>query len=46
MSKKAIVVLGAHWGDEGKRRLVDLLAKDAHIVCRFQVITDKITEIC
>lgn len=30
------VVLGAQWGDEGKGKLVDLLASDAHIVCRCQ----------
>jgi adenylosuccinate synthase len=35
-TRKAIVVLGAHWGDEGKRRLVDILAGEANIVCRFQ----------
>jgi adenylosuccinate synthase len=28
-------VLGAQWGDEGKGKLVDLLAKDADIVCRY-----------
>lgn len=29
------VVLGAQWGDEGKGRIVDYLAKDADIVARF-----------
>ena len=31
----AIVVIGAHWGDEGKGKVVDLLAQDAHMVVRF-----------
>lgn len=35
---KVAVVLGAQWGDEGKGKLVDLLAKDVDIVCRCQVI--------
>ncbi|CAF3833484.1 unnamed protein product [Rotaria magnacalcarata] len=30
------IVLGAQWGDEGKGKLVDLLASDADIVCRCQ----------
>uniref|UniRef100_A0A8C0J357 Adenylosuccinate synthetase n=1 Tax=Chelonoidis abingdonii TaxID=106734 RepID=A0A8C0J357_CHEAB len=34
---KVTVVLGAQWGDEGKGKLVDLLAQDADIVCRCQV---------
>ncbi|HXP92646.1 MAG TPA: adenylosuccinate synthetase, partial [Candidatus Binatia bacterium] len=29
------VVLGIQWGDEGKGRIVDLLAKDYAIVARF-----------
>uniref|UniRef100_A0A673IVZ4 Adenylosuccinate synthetase n=1 Tax=Sinocyclocheilus rhinocerous TaxID=307959 RepID=A0A673IVZ4_9TELE len=33
---KATVVLGAQWGDEGKGKVVDLLAMDADIVCRCQ----------
>ncbi|CAG2105375.1 unnamed protein product [Medioppia subpectinata] len=33
---KACVVLGAQWGDEGKGKVVDLLAIDSHIVCRCQ----------
>lgn len=36
---KVTVVLGAQWGDEGKGKVVDLLAMDADIVCRCQVIT-------
>ena len=31
----AYAVLGAQWGDEGKGKIVDFLAKDAHIVARF-----------
>uniref|UniRef100_A0A668AN73 Adenylosuccinate synthetase n=1 Tax=Myripristis murdjan TaxID=586833 RepID=A0A668AN73_9TELE len=35
-SNKVTVVLGAQWGDEGKGKVVDLLAMDADIVCRCQ----------
>ncbi len=31
------VVLGAQWGDEGKGKLVDLLAEKADVVARCQV---------
>jgi len=31
----AIVVVGTQWGDEGKGRVVDALARDAHLVARF-----------
>jgi adenylosuccinate synthase len=31
----AIVVVGGQWGDEGKGRIVDLLAQKAHIVARY-----------
>jgi adenylosuccinate synthase len=34
---KVTVVLGAQWGDEGKGKVVDMLATDADIVCRCQV---------
>lgn len=37
-SNKVTVVLGAQWGDEGKGKVVDLLAVNADIVCRCQVI--------
>jgi adenylosuccinate synthase len=30
------VVIGAQWGDEGKGKIVDLLAQDADFVCRYQ----------
>jgi adenylosuccinate synthase len=33
---KVTVVLGAQWGDEGKGKVVDLLAGDMDIVCRCQ----------
>jgi len=31
-----IVVIGAQWGDEGKGKIVDYLAKDADIIARYQ----------
>ncbi len=31
----AIIVVGAQWGDEGKGRVVDWLARDVHLVARF-----------
>ena len=31
----AYAVLGAQWGDEGKGKIIDVLARDAHIVARF-----------
>lgn len=34
---KVTVVLGAQWGDEGKGKVVDLLATEADVVCRCQV---------
>ena len=45
----AYAVLGAQWGDEGKGKIVDVLAKDAHVVARFSggnnaghtVVTDR-----
>lgn len=36
-NNKATVVLGAQWGDEGKGKVVDMLATDADLVCRCQV---------
>ena len=32
----ATVVVGAQWGDEGKGKIVDLLAQRSHLVCRYQ----------
>lgn len=34
---KINVVLGSQWGDEGKGKIVDLLAAKADIICRCQV---------
>ena len=31
-----MVVVGSQWGDEGKGKIVDYLAKEAHMVVRFQ----------
>jgi adenylosuccinate synthase len=33
---KNVVVIGTHWGDEGKGKVVDLLTDHAHAVVRFQ----------
>jgi adenylosuccinate synthase len=35
-STRCTVVLGAQWGDEGKGKIVDLLARDVDIVARYQ----------
>jgi adenylosuccinate synthase len=32
----ATVIVGAQWGDEGKGKIVDLLAQDSDLVCRYQ----------
>ena len=32
----ATVVVGAQWGDEGKGKIVDLLAQHSDVVCRYQ----------
>uniref|UniRef100_A0ACB8G5E7 Adenylosuccinate synthetase isozyme 1 A n=1 Tax=Sphaerodactylus townsendi TaxID=933632 RepID=A0ACB8G5E7_9SAUR len=34
---RVTVVLGAQWGDEGKGKVVDLLATEADLVCRCQI---------
>lgn len=36
-NNKVTVVLGAQWGDEGKGKVVDMLATDVDVVCRCQV---------
>ncbi len=36
MKKKNIIVVGLQWGDEGKGKIVDLLAKDVDIIARYQ----------
>jgi adenylosuccinate synthase len=33
---KTVAVIGTQWGDEGKGKIVDLLAQDADVVVRFQ----------
>ena len=33
---KADILLGLQWGDEGKGKIVDVLAPDYDIVARFQ----------
>jgi adenylosuccinate synthase len=30
------VIVGAQWGDEGKGKIVDLLAQNSDVVCRYQ----------
>ena len=32
----ATVIVGAQWGDEGKGKIVDLLAESSDVVCRYQ----------
>ncbi len=32
----ATVIVGAQWGDEGKGKIVDLLAQNSDVVCRYQ----------
>lgn len=34
-NKSLTIILGSQWGDEGKGKIVDLLATKADIVCRF-----------
>jgi len=31
-----LVVIGTQWGDEGKGKIVDILARDAHVIARYQ----------
>ena len=33
---KNVVIIGTHWGDEGKGKVVDLLTEKASAVVRFQ----------
>ena len=33
---KTVAVVGTQWGDEGKGKIVDMLAADADVVVRFQ----------
>ena len=34
--RAATVIVGAQWGDEGKGKIVDLLAQHSDLVCRYQ----------
>lgn len=43
-NSKVTVVLGAQWGDEGKGKVVDMLATDVDIVCRCQVSSFNLLE--
>lgn len=45
MADNVIVVVGGQWGDEGKGKLVDLIADKADFVCRCQVRLDYTTDI-
>lgn len=36
-NRKVSVIIGAQWGDEGKGKIVDMLAKNVDILCRCQV---------
>ena len=36
MSSKCLVVVGAQWGDEGKGKIVDVLAAQASVIARYQ----------
>ena len=36
-SSNVKVIIGAQWGDEGKGKIVDLLAENVDFVCRGQV---------
>ena len=35
------VIIGAQWGDEGKGKIVDLLAEQTDLVCRGQVMSSR-----
>ncbi len=35
LNSKFCVILGSQWGDEGKGKLVDILAKDYDVCARF-----------
>jgi len=39
-------VLGCQWGDEGKGKLVDILAKHFDVVARCQVLSCFISSVC
>ena len=35
-----VIVLGTQWGDEGKGKLVDILTEFAHVIMRFQGVSN------
>ena len=37
------VVVGAQWGDEGKAKVIDLLAKEHPVVAPIKVVTMQVT---
>jgi adenylosuccinate synthase len=37
-------VVGANWGDEGKGKITDMLAKQADIIVRFQEVRTQDTQ--
>ena len=41
LKRGVTVVLGGQWGDEGKGKLVDILAQEADVVARCQVFTSE-----
>lgn len=41
-NSKVTVVLGAQWGDEGKGKVVDMIATDVDVVCRCQVSSTRL----
>ena len=36
MGSRCLVVVGAQWGDEGKGKIVDVLAAEAEVIARYQ----------
>lgn len=45
-TNKVTVILGAQWGDEGKGKVVDMLATEVDVVCRCQVTSCMSFELC
>ena len=39
LTEQVVVVLGMQWGDEGKGKLVDILAQQYDVVARAQVVS-------
>ena len=38
-------VIGLQWGDEGKGKIIDILAKDYDIIVRYQVVVTPVTHL-